>query len=179
MTYLLRFFDFDKEDEPFFSSDDKYSEWLQHGDVPATAITGFSSKYLKNCEMSVFQTDGTDDSINRIIVAREAKDARLLQYSDKKQIIVLFPSEKIAELGIEIKNTSGNTADDSINQTHRILIHLSANNLVQLLSLVYSDDIKSQIVKPEDYCKNVKEYIDNGYLDINKVHTFYKKALGK
>ena len=91
--------------------------------MPADPLGDLRTSHNK---LSVFEVEDRSN-VDRILAALAAGGMKL-----SSKGFVLFDSELLAEIGIEIEASLGQTDDEKINSWHKDLINLSGHKLVKL-----------------------------------------------
>jgi len=139
------------------------ASWLQEGELPADALQDIQTD---NNRLSVFLLeDGAPTTLERVIGALAAKRNHLAKFD-----YVLFGPALLAELGIELEATLGDTLDGAVNACHRDLVKLTATKLADFgTSLIRKGNVERKSVGQAGKCIN--DSIQAKFIDVAKVPT--------
>jgi len=108
------------------------SDWLSEGEIPADPLADFAGT---SCNaLSVWFVKEDKSNLDMIVAALAASREK----ADKLDY-VLFADKHLSDLGIDCRQTRGNTLDESANVFHRDLMHLSASEVLALTARVWHD----------------------------------------
>ena len=101
--------------------------WLAPGELQAAALIDLRTD---GNDLSVFEVRDKADE-ERVATALAATRENLQEYE-----YAVFEGEELSALGVRSVFSEGETADDTVNGMHRILIHLTAKQLADLAGVI-------------------------------------------
>jgi hypothetical protein len=135
-------------------------DWLLEEDLQADALGDLGTA---SNELSVYHVAENRDNLNQVIAALavNTKESSNIDFA-------LFDENLIAELGIKIKKSKGELADDQVNNWHSDVYEISASKL-----LVLAKSIKKKAAidrkMPKEVLTVVADSLQNNLLDRTRV----------
>jgi len=102
--------------------------WLLDSEIQADALEDLRTK---SNGTSVFHVNQAESNLYRVVAALAANSGFLSNFD-----FAIFNEELIAEIGIKIKKTPGDSPDEQVNNWHSDLLELSAQKLLTLATLI-------------------------------------------
>lgn len=144
--------------------------WLPDEELQADALNDLGTK---SNELSVYHIASNQSNLDQVIAALAVNT------TDPSNIdFALFEESVVSELGIKIKKSKGDLADDRVNNWHSDLHELSAS---KLLSLAHAIKKKATIERkaPMQVLNIVADSLNNGQIDRSRVKWAKPEDLAK
>ena len=141
--------------------------WLRKGELIADVFKGLSTTHGT---LSIYAVDAEKTNINRIIAALACTRDNIQKFD-----YVLVPIETIEDK-FELSKTKGKTADDTVNEWHLDILHLTSSKLTEL-AYIFRDHRESISRLSEKKVESaVRKRIDGGLIDVGRIN---EKLKGK
>lgn len=137
-------------------------DWLAEGDIPADPLADFANT-CDNC-LSVWLVDDERHQLADILAALAASREK----ADKLDY-VLFPEDHLHIAGIEVRETSGGTPDEGVNQHHRDLTRLSAAKVFALTTRVWGANVELVRADERSVLRLIADSVRRGRVALEKL----------
>lgn len=135
-------------------------DWLLDEDLQADTLGDLGTT---SNELSVYHVDHNKNNLRRIISALAVNTK---EYSNVD--FALFDENLIAELGIKMKKSKGELADEQVNQWHSDLYELTASKLLELAKSIKKNSIIERKM-PKEVLALVADSLQNDFLDRSRI----------
>jgi hypothetical protein len=139
-------------------------QWLAEGEIPADPVCDLDTQ---DNSMSVYMADSGLRTIEELAAAYTAMRDSLQPFD-----YVIFESEDLDQVGIEVAGVQGTTPDSESNKLHRDLVRISAQKLVALTSRILQRneaEICDRVNRKVVAC-HIMKGVQEGWLDLTKVN---------
>jgi len=144
--------------------------WLPEEELQADALNDLGTK---SNELSVYHIAPNKSNLDQVVVALAVNT------TDPSNIdFALFEENIISELGIKIKKSKGELADDQVNNWHSDLHELSASKLLSL-ALAIKKKAKIERKAPMQVLNIVADSLNNDQIDRSRVKWAKPEDLAK
>ena len=117
-------------------------QWLAPGEAPADTFHDLSPK--ENI-LSFWKVEDKEADLTRLVAALAATREALQEYD-----FALLHEDALATIGIKIKQTPGNSANDQINKSlHFSLVELTTDKISHIAKEIWANETKGRINRPE------------------------------
>ena len=142
--------------------------WLRQGELVADVFKGLGTK---DGNLSTYFVNADKSNVDRVVAAY-ACTRNSLQRVD----YVLIPLDTVAD-AFGLNNIAGNTADDEVNLWHHDIIELTPEKLLDLAYLIDNHRNMMTRVREKKVRKEVKEGIERGDIDCDRIDPILKIKL--
>ena len=133
--------------------------WLNEGEIQSDALLNLKTE---SNNLSVFKIEDDHSNLDRIIAALGSGREGLAKFD-----YALIDYKNIEELNITIKESSGSTPDNKVNnEWHRDLLNLSTQKVQEIAVVISRQAVKNRILE-KDIKKLITEHIVLGNIDKN------------
>ena len=144
--------------------------WLPEEELQADALNDLGTK---SNELSVYHIAPNKSNLDQVVAALAVNT------TDPSNIdFALFEENIISELGIKIKKSKGELADDQVNNWHSDLHELSASKLLSL-ALAIKKKAKIERKAPMQVLNIVADSLNNDQIDRSRVKWAKPEDLAK
>ena len=150
--------------------DPEDNSWLLPNEIPADPLSGLSTN---NNSLSVYLLDEIDVKLKRCVAAFAANRNNVQEIH-----YLIFDEKLVDEVGIKRDTIEGKLCDEEINKTHQNLSEISSQKLVALVAKIL-DDCHSDLCDRIQVCQLIKNSIQNGWINEDRVNKGIKKSLNK
>jgi hypothetical protein len=136
--------------------------WLANGEISADPLRDLgTSKGV----LSVYIIDDPSNivTLNRVTAGMACTTESLSNFE-----YVLFSLDAIAQAGLRLHETLGDTPDSYVNDLHRDIIEITARKLVDLLHIVW-DDVTPIRINEKDVLKHILAGVSSKYIEPSKI----------
>ena len=116
-------------------------DWLREGELQADALGDISTS---SNSLSVWEITEPESNLDVVIAALAAGRDAVSNFD-----FALFTQRRVLESDITIKNSSGKTCDEQVNQFHRELTELSSGKLFALAKIIQDDAKRERWQEPK------------------------------
>ncbi len=149
---------------------DKKLTWLKTGEIPAAPLSDL--KASPHSKISVWKIEVESTNLKRIVAAMAAK----LQHLDKFDF-AMFSEELLNGIGIQIKKSSGQSADPNANEKwHYDMIEVSANKLINLIKSVETKGSKDRFDEDEVE-RLIRKGVGDGTIERKRINEILRQKL--
>ena len=134
--------------------------WLAEGDLQADSLADLATK---GNSLSVYVVADGHSNLERIVAGLSANCDFVSNFD-----YALFRQETLDEINIEVKETSGETPDTSVNAWHRDLIELSASKIVALANQISTKAERKRILSRR-ILELLAQAVTSGQIDRDKL----------
>ena len=130
--------------------------WLSAGELPADPLSDLATQ---SNELSVYHVSDDASNIDRIIASLAANVEQLSNVD-----FAVFDENIISELGIKIKKSKGDLADEQVNNWHSDLYELSGTKIL-ILAKAINDKAKFDRKLPAQILGLIADRLTGGQID--------------
>ena len=123
--------------------------------------------------LSIFLVNPNRNNLERVIAAMAATTDSLSNFD-----YALVPFSVVESGGFNVVNVPGDTPDDGVNQAHRDLAELSAQQLLDLATLIQSQAIERKRISHKDVKRFINRALSAGELNRSKLNAKITAELG-
>ena len=139
--------------------------WLKEGKLVADVFKGLRTTHGA---LSMYAVNEKTD-VNRIIAALACTRDSIQEFD-----YVLVPANTIKE-NFELNKTKGKTPDDTVNEWHLDIIHLTPSKLSDLVYTFRDHQESMNRLLKKNVNSEVRKRIDNGSIDVGRINEKLKE----
>ncbi|MEL6927130.1 MAG: hypothetical protein AAFO95_00675 [Cyanobacteria bacterium J06600_6] len=129
---------------------------LSEGEIQADAFGDLSTS--KNT-LSVWHVEDDKSNIDQVITAFASNRDNISNFD-----YVLFNTNLVSNIGINIEQNPGATPFEAANHWHRDLTMLTASKLFKLIDIICNQHIEKSRVKEKDILKLINKAVENNLI---------------
>ncbi|MBZ5493640.1 MAG: hypothetical protein LAO76_22200 [Acidobacteriia bacterium] len=136
--------------------------YLEMGDVPGDCLQDLR---INENKLSVWSIEPDDSNLKRVMTALAGTHEMITTF-----YFLVFDETVVANLGLKMTPTNGNTADRDANRWHRDIVELSAKKALLLVIAIF-DEARRVPFFQSDVEMSLQNAISAGHIDPNKLNS--------